>query len=157
MLKLFCVLFAFVGIGGSVKAECCNSICESFDDAVKIATYTNSVYCEYGVDDSEFEKIMDALKNVTRGSRDMPAYGVSLDGEVRVALKSGVWVELTMNGEKTFGEMPFEKLLIQVEPEAMGFNLVRYHNGEYEGRCFYLDLDVSMRELYDTISSISEN
>ena len=37
--------------------------------------------------------------------------------------------------------MPFEKLLLKAEPEYRGFNLCRFFNGKYGGRCFYLDLN----------------
>ena len=51
--------------------------------------------------------------------------------------------------------MDFEGLLIKVEKDWHGFNLIRKNNGKYDGRCFYLSLENSMDELYETLHKVS--
>ena len=49
-------------------------------------------------------------------------------------------------------EMLFSKLLINVNKDWTGFNIIRYYNGCYDGRCYYVDLiDANMENLYKTI------
>ena len=64
----------------------------------------------------------------------MPAVGVSIDNLTREEMKSGSWIELEFDQCYIFNEMPFDALLIKVEKDNYGFNLIRRHNGKYEGR-----------------------
>ena len=88
------------------------------------------------------------------GAHEMPAYGVSLNDETTKAMKSGVWAEFSFGRELSSGGMPYEKLLINVEPEWTGFNLIRYTAKHgYDGRCFYYDLvSKDMSSFYDCLT-----
>ena len=70
----------------------------------------------------------------------MPAFGVSLNDETIQAKQTGVWIELFYETTCLNNEMPFDSLLIQVEPENTGFNVIRKYDDKYDGRCFYIDL-----------------
>ena len=87
------------------------------------------------------------------GAHEMPAYGVSLDRETRKAVKSGVWAEFVFDKALSSNGMPFEKLLVNVQPEWSGFNIIRYTAAHgYDGRCFYYDLvNKDMRLFYDCL------
>ncbi len=48
--------------------------------------------------------------------------------------------------------MPFERLLVNVQPEWRGFNFVRYTaDFGYDGRCFYYDLANDMSGFYNVL------
>ena len=101
--------------------------------------------------------MLNALEDICTGAFDMPAFGVSLDGETREAMKSGYWLELLFDGEHNFNKMNFEALLINVNSDYTGFNIIRKVNGKYEGRCFFLNLNGTMGQLFDAIQDISKN
>jgi hypothetical protein len=85
-------------------------------------------------------------------SHTMPAFGVSIHTETLKAIKNGVWLKLQYNGTQEVDGMPFDELLIEVNPEFSGFNIIRGNKGIYEGRCFYIDLDnITMELLYDFV------
>ena len=85
----------------------------------------------------------------------MPAFGVSIDELTREDMKNGLWIELCFDGVQSFEAMDFEGLLIKVEKDFHGFNLIRRNNGKYDGRCFYLSLQNSMDKLYEEIEGLS--
>lgn len=93
---------------------------------------------EKGTD--EYKSIMDGWEAMTEEALQMPAFGVSIDEHTRSEMKKGVWIEFVFGKEQVFQEMPFEKLLICCKEDFRGFNLIRYWDGKYFGRCFYLDL-----------------
>ena len=54
---------------------------------------------------------------------------------------------------KVYNEMPFETLLINVEKDWSGFNIIRKHDSKYEGRCFYINLEnADMSKLYELLT-----
>ena len=99
-------------------------------------------------------KNLDELNNILNtmlvDSHPMPAFGVSLDSETKLAITNGVWLRLIYNNTIWVDGMNFDELLIQVNPEFSGFNIIRGNNGVYEGRCYYIDLNNnSMKTLYN--------
>ena len=105
----------------------------------------------------EFEKILSAWGETLKEGRQMPAFGVSIDEHTTRAMQSGVWVEFCFKKPLTIGEMPFEKLLIDVRPEYMGFNVSRYNADHgYQGRCYYIDLrGGNMSAFYNFITNFN--
>ena len=69
----------------------------------------------------------------------MPAFGVSLHAETLNELKNDNWIKINFNKQIIVNELPFVSLIFKLE-KTSGFNLIRFHNEKYEGRCFYLDL-----------------
>ncbi len=126
-------------------------ICEAFDDAEKITVIKEGNEKSYLIGSYEYKMVSDAFGNLTEGSRQMPALGVSLNNETLKAKKQGVWVEFDFGKVLECCGMPFEKLLFEVKEEYYGFNLIRYTSKYgYDGRCFYLDLvDKNMSEFYN--------
>lgn len=155
IVKVICCFIASIN-GGFMKDSNVNSICNFFTKASKIVTYTNIGKTEYTKGNDKFEALLLALENITNDSHDMPAYGVSLDNEVINATKKGTWIELVFDTTQKYKEMPFDALLINVESESSGFNLIRKHNNKYDGRCFYLNLKENMKELFEVINNISK-
>ena len=107
--------------------------------------------------DDKFELIIKTLKEITENSHEMPAFGVSIDGLTREEKKSGVWIELCYKEVNSYEAMDFESLLINVEKDWHGFNLIRKNNEKYDGRCFYLSLQNSMDKLYDVVLGVCKS
>jgi len=100
------------------------------DGAKKIVTKTNK----------EFEIIKEKIKNIFEISREMPAFGVSLDLETLNALKKDEWMQINFSTLMNQNSLPFNALLFKLESTS-GFNLIRMYNGKYEGRCIFLDFN----------------
>ena len=101
----------------------------------------------------DINELNSVLNNMLENSHTMPAFGVSIHSETLKALQSGVWLKLQYNGTQTIDEMSFDELLIEVNPDFNGFNIIRGNRGIYEGRCFYIDLiDTTMQPLYDVLT-----
>ena len=122
--------------------------------AESIVVYEDSKYTEYLNTDDNYQIVLDALENLCENSHEMPAFGVSLHNETIIAKNSGLWIELIFNRTIVHNDMPFTKLLIEVNSDYSGFNIIRFYDDKYEGRCFYLDLDKNMSELNNLIKSI---
>ncbi len=129
---------------------------EVFDSATEISVYDNGNKASFESGSENFQKILTAWQQQIKGSRQMPAYGVSLDNYTRKEMLKGLWVEFTFGKVLECNQMPFEKLLINVQKENQGLNLIRYLKKKgYDGRCFYLDFDNrDMSEFYAVISKI---
>lgn len=107
-------------------------------------------------DETAYNEIISSWTDMTKGAHEMPAYGVSLDRETRKVMQSGVWVEFVFGQKLEYNGMPFENLLINVEKNFCGFNLIRYtaEHG-YDGRCFYLDiLNKNMDSFYNILLNL---
>lgn len=100
-------------------------------------------------------KILNAWKKMTESSVQMPAFGVSIDSLTREEIKSGVWVEFVFEEEHMVAGMPFTRLLVQVQPEYRGFNVIRYWKGGYDGRCYYVDLrNGDMSDFFEEVCAV---
>ena len=131
-----------------------DSIRNYFSDAKSITILKNDEKFCYTKGDDKFEEILVALLSATKNSHDMPAFGVSIDSETKQAIQSGSWIELQFNKTMSFNEMPFDALLIQIEEDYQGINIIRKNNKKYDGRCFYLNLKSNMKHLSDIIKNI---
>lgn len=142
MLKSF--IFILIGVIFQVV-----NIQDSFKDSQSITVYKNGASQTYYKED--FQEILEVFEKMILGSREMPAFGVSVDKLTREELKHGLWIEFNFSKTMDYG-MPFESLLIKVEKDYSGFNIIRKYNGLYEGRCFYLDLEGTMEELHNFLT-----
>ena len=101
---------------------------------------------------SETSQVAKAFEELIEGGYEMPAFGVALHSEVEQQKKQRTFVEFCFDDIYEHNDMPFCKLLIEVDPSFSGFNIIRYHNGEYGGRCFYINLnDKTMKEFYEKV------
>ncbi len=124
-----------------------------------VQQYLTSSEQAYIVVDNKYNKVddLDELNNVLNdmlnNSRTMPAFGVSIHTETLQAIKQGVWLKLQYNGTQYVDDMPFDELIIEVNPEFSGFNIIRGNKGIYDGRCYYIDLDnTTMQPLYNFVT-----
>lgn len=86
------------------------------------------------------EQVLPQLTEMLDKAYFAPAFAVVRPQDFEKMFKKGLWVEFCFNRTRTFAEMPFEKLIINIKPDLLGFNVMRYNNGVYDGRCFYLNL-----------------
>ena len=126
-----------------------------FTNSNKITLFKDGENRIYEKDTDEFNEIMSAFTDMIYNSFEMPAYGVSLHNETVKAMQNGIWIKFEFPEEQTHNEMPFNALLINVVPDYVGFNLIREIDGEYKGRCYYLNLEnKDMSGLYSTCENI---
>lgn len=119
-----------------------NSIVSYFTECDELYLIDNGTITSW--DDCQREKIFSQLSNLFEGALDMPAFGVSIDQELRKELGCGVWLEFCYNNTREFNGMEFNKLLFKVEKDLYGLNIYREIEGKYEGRCFYISLKADM-------------
>ena len=121
-----------------------------------INVYDDGKMTTYSQNETPYNQIVEGWKDMTENAREMPAFSVSLNNETMQALKAGLWVEFVFDNEYTHSNMTFEKLLVKVENDFRGFNIMRYNaQAGYSGRCYYLDLvDKNMSQLADILSNL---
>lgn len=93
-------------------------------------------------EEKDFSMIKLNLKNLFSSSRLMPAFGVSLHNETIKEMQKDIWLKINFNNVLNKNGLPFSSLLFKLE-NVQGFNLIRFYNNKYDGRCLYLDLDNS--------------
>ena len=125
-----------------------------FPQAQEIRVYRQGECQSYACGGQKFNEIVTEWNAMTVCALPMPAYGVSINSETERALANGVWVEFCYTEPVVYDDMPFERLLIEVKPEFMGFNAIRYNTqGGYSGRCYYIDLNGNdMHAFYECLA-----
>ena len=131
------------------------TVIQVFDEVKEIGVYRDGSALKLSPEQPKFKIVIDGIKDMLADSRQMPAFGVSLDNETRKAVSEGVWVEFDFKDKLSFCEMSFERLLVQVISNYSGFNIIRFNseNG-YAGRCYYFDLNKDMSDFYNIIISL---
>ncbi len=132
------------------------SIIDCLPFCTKIEVIYNSQTTIYNYESKEYNDILHTFIQTSQDGHQMPALGVALHDEIVGQKQQGMFVEFVFSGVQIYDDMPFESLLIQVEPDSQGFNLIRKVEGSYQGRCFYYNLNDSqtMQQLYDVILNI---
>ena len=102
-------------MGYGKDAKTFDRIQDVFKESCCIEVIIDNSSKEYKKQSQEYNKILDELQNMIDGSRQMPAFGVSLDNETKQAIKSGVWIKFCFDFVGYNSEMPFDTLLIQVD------------------------------------------
>ena len=133
------------------------NLTDSFKYSTSINLFIDGDKTTYSKTDAEFESILSCLNDLTNGSHEMPAYGVSLDYETKKAIASGVWLELNFDEYNKVNDLPFTSLLIEVNKDFYAFNLIRKQKGGYTGRCFHLSLNnKNMESLHSLLTSLEK-
>ena len=129
---------------------------KAVDYAKRVSLYNEGAVSALESGSEPFEKIVYEWKAMISGAHEMPAFGVSLNNETLKALKKGLWVEFAFDCVYGSNGMPYEKLLIHVEKNNQGFNIIRYNSDYgYNGRCFYYDLvDKNMSNFHNLIANL---
>jgi len=127
-----------------------NEMLNNLQQIKSIKIYTNGDVKTISKDEKIFLEINNKLKDLFSNSRIMPAFGVSLDENVKQEIQTDNWIELEYSQTQTLNGLSFDKLLFRLE-ECYGFNLIRNFNNSYNGRCIFIDLDklTDLNELVD--------
>ncbi len=99
----------------------------------------------------QMNKIQDLFFYVIIEARSMPALSVAIDDIVKKDINRGVWMSIKYPKQQIVNEMPFDELLIKIDKNYLGFNIIRGNKGVYDGRCFYLDNDIELESLHTYI------
>ena len=129
-----------------------NVMVDLFNEVSMIEVYNNGQIIE--MSEEEQNKFDDLFCEAISGAKQMPAFGVSLHDLTIEEMKEGIWVKFIFDKTIVRSEMPFDELLIHVQKDCHGFNVIRGNNGRYEGRCYYLDLEGTLDDVYDFLCSI---
>ena len=129
-----------------------STMCDLFSEVKMVEVYKDNQVLEMTSEDQQ--KFDELFCNAIEGARQMPAFGVSIDELTKEEIKSGLWVKFVFEKTMVKSDMPFDELLIKISKDCYGFNIIRGNNGKYDGRCFYLDLDKSMNEVYDFLDNL---
>ena len=130
-----------------------NEIVESSES---INVYNDGEVAVYRQGELPYKQIVESWTVLCENAHEMPAFGVSLNNETIKAKEIGLWVEFVFDKQYSHNNMSFEKLLVKVEKEWQGFNIVRYNARDgYNGRCFFLDLGgKNMSEFYNILANL---
>ncbi|MDE5617881.1 MAG: hypothetical protein K2I79_00125 [Clostridia bacterium] len=102
--------------------------------------------------DKDFELLLQNISAMNKDGYEMPAFGVSIDKLTKNEIQKGVWLRFYYNSGCTHNEMPFDELMIKIQPKDCGYNIIRGNSGVYDGRCFYYNLNKGdMSLLYNHI------
>ena len=142
---LNCILRATMLLGGNMEVK----------TVQQHLTTSNQAYVMIDGDYYNIDNLNElnlVLNNMLQESHSLPAFGVSIHTETLNAIQKGVWLKLQYNGTQAVDGMPFDELLIEINPDYNGFNIIRGNRGIYDGRCFYVDLmSQSMEPLYQYV------
>lgn len=128
---------------------------EIFDEVQQIEIHKNGSTEKLLPAQMGYKLVINGFKNLLSNARQMPAFGVSLDGEMRTAMREGLWVEFDFGKKLWYSQMSFEKLLVQVISSHSGFNIIRYNSVDgYAGRCYYFALNGDMSQFDDVLQSV---
>ena len=126
---------------------------ENLEGIIYSCDHINSIY-NGNRTTIEKSEILPIWEDTLEGHHEMPAYSVALNSDTKEAMRLGLWLELSFTTLQTYNEMPFDKLLIEIQPDWSGFNIIRHHDGIYEGRCYYISLNnQTLHSLYDYLLS----
>ena len=117
-----------------------NSLTSCVENIESFFVFKNREQKSILVEDKNFNNLKEGVKQLFSLARVMPAFGVSLDYETQNELKQGEWLQVNFSFEENANGLLFNSLLFKLDTVS-GFNLIRLHNGKYEGRCIYLDFD----------------
>ena len=132
-----------------------NIMLDWFSEAEMINFYKNGQQIELSA--NQIEEIDVLFNEAIEDAICMPAFGVSIDNLTKQEMKSGLWLEFMFYSRQIRNEMPFDSILIKIEKNHHGINLIRGIEGIYEGRCFYFDLgEKNLDKLYEYLSSLTE-
>ena len=148
MAKFMCFLMIFPILLCSMQAN----MVDLFSEDYMIEIYKDGQLVE--IDKDQFDKFEEIFCESIEGSRQMPAYGVSIHEHTIEAMKSGFWIKFIFDKVIVKSGMPFDSLLINVTKDCYGINIIRGLDGRYEGRCYYLDFDKTLDELYNFIDTL---
>lgn len=128
---------------------------KAFPAADEIVVLRDGQKSGYPRGGKQYEEIMAVWQATLAGSRQMPAFGVSIDALTVKEMTAGVWIEFVYGEQCECWGMTFDRLAVSVNAAFSGFNVIRHSDGLYQGRCYYIDLvGRNMSEVYDCLKAL---
>lgn len=123
-----------------------------------INVYNNGQIVVLSENDYSFNNIIKELNFIINNCIEMPAFGVTIHKEVVKEQTKGLWLELCFEKQLEHNQLPFDKLLINIERDWTGLNIIRHYHDQYQGRCFYINLinNTNLNSLYETLININD-
>ncbi len=131
----------------------------SFFETMDVLPHVNSTSLlvdGYVVEMTQDEEklLQEQVELLFKDSRTMPAFGVIFNDMYKDEIKSGTFISLRFPQLIEVNGLPFDELVFKVEADWSGVNLYRGINGEFNGRCIYIDFEKDMSELDSFIHNL---
>lgn len=108
------------------------------------------------ISDSEKAEIQEELLSFLENAYDSPALAVIFPELYTEMIKEGYYLNFRFDSHFEINGLAFDELTFKVEEDGYGFNIYRGVDGEFKGRCFYMNCENSSKSLYETIKNIVE-
>lgn len=152
---LVSIMLGVVLLMQGVQTKNFNNIQDAFKESCSIELVIDNQKTTFDNQTQEYRLILSEFEKMIKDSHQMPALGVSLNDLTRQEIKNGVWLQFNFDFVGYNSEMPFSSLLIQINKNFGGFNVIRLYDNVYEGRCFYISLNnTTMDNLYNFLMKI---
>lgn len=133
----------------------CNQACtlpDCLSEANMVKAYQNGQ--EITMEAEQHSQFLAYFNAAISDCREAPAFCVSLHDNTMKEFETGIWIKFIFSETQVAQGMPFDSLLMHIEKDSSGVNLMRGNQDVYNGRCFYLDLQHNFNELYDYLLSL---
>ena len=87
-----------------------------FDDCSCIKIYNDGNVKTYNKGSAEFDKIIQLWQITVNSGYEMPAFGVSIHELTMQSLQSGTHIEFVFDEVNYHNDMPFDSLLLSLQP-----------------------------------------
>ena len=155
MKLLFCLLLTLgVFFMPSKNINQINNIQDCFNNSTTINLIIDGDFKTFNQNSKQYTNLLNQFNTLLQNSHQMPALGVSIDELTKQEIKNGVWIQFNFDRVYKNSQMPFDGLLIKIENQSYGLNLIRKYNNKYDGRCFYLNLEIDTSNFYNELLNI---
>lgn len=106
------------------------------------------------ITDAQKAEIQKEFTAYLENAYETPALGVIFPELYDEMLKDGYFLVFKFDGYYEFNGLGFNELTIKVDKDYHGFNVYRGIDGEYRGRCFYINTENTSTKLYEVLNEI---
>lgn len=145
------LLFLFMTLPILMCSQAC-TLPDCLSEANMVKAYQNGQ--EISMEAEQHSQFLAYFNAAISDCRESPAFCVSLHDNTMKEFETGIWIKFIFNETQVAQGMPFDSLLMHIEKDSSGVNLLRGNQDVYNGRCFYLDLQHNFNELYDYLFSL---
>lgn len=145
------LLFLFMTLPILMCSQAC-TLPDCLSEANMVKAYQNGQ--EISMEAEQHSQFLAYFNAAISDCREAPAFCVSLHDNTMKEFETGIWIKFIFSETQVAQGMPFDSLLMHIEKDSSGVNLMRGNQDVYNGRCFYLDLQHNFNELYDYLLSL---
>lgn len=126
---------------------------EIFDKCKEIKIYIDNISTTYQKGSKEFNDMLQLWQIRVNSGYEMPAFGVSIHDLTIKELEKGIYIEFIFDKQESHNDMPYETLLVKLQENQYGYQLIRQYDGKYQGRCLYINTTEVNDDLLNYIQS----